>query len=102
VYVNAHGTGPAGNDDYVTIKYVPSTGETLWARYYNGPAYSHDEAHAIAVDNASGVYVTGRSYASVYNALGYDRFFDLCRSVGMQKHDAAKLCHAIHEREMAG
>jgi hypothetical protein len=63
VYVCGDGMGPLGTTtDYITIKYDPTTGETLWVRYYDGLAHSHDDARAIAVDNAGGVYVTGISY----------------------------------------
>jgi len=57
--------------DYVTLKYDPTTGQTLWVRYYSGPASATDEAHAIAVDNAGCVYVTGHSYKHGIKS-GYD------------------------------
>ncbi len=78
VYACGYGEGPTGSYDYITIKYDPVAGDTLWVRYYDGPGYGDDKAYAIAVDNAGGVYVTGQSaglstgddYATVkYNTL---------------------------------
>ncbi|MEO0226010.1 MAG: SBBP repeat-containing protein, partial [candidate division WOR-3 bacterium] len=49
--------------DYVTIKYGPA-GESLWLKRYNGPADSHDEVRAMAIDANGNVYVTGGSVGS--------------------------------------
>ncbi|MDH5683231.1 MAG: SBBP repeat-containing protein [candidate division WOR-3 bacterium] len=46
--------------DYVTIKYNPTNGDTLWVRKYNY-ADSSDAAFDIAVDGSGNAYVTGRS-----------------------------------------
>ncbi len=64
VYVAGYGQGIANSLDYVTIKYDPSTGETLWVRYYDGPGYGSDYAYAIAVDGSGNAYVTGYDYGS--------------------------------------
>jgi hypothetical protein len=57
------------NFDYLTAKYDPS-GNLLWtARYDNGAG---DFGHALGVDNAGNVYVTGRSHTS-----SADRTFDV-------------------------
>ena len=53
------------NYDYVTVKYDPVTGESLWVSTYNGGG--HDTPKAIDVD-AGGVYVTGESW----NGADYD------------------------------
>jgi len=46
--------------DYATVAYS-SAGVALWTNYYNGPAESRDEAHAIAIDSQGHVFVTGES-----------------------------------------
>jgi len=72
VYTCGHGSSPLdGYGDFITIKYDPATGETLWLRYYDSPDYhSDDQATAIAVDNSGGVYVTG--YNFVNGGVVYD------------------------------
>ena len=58
-HVNPYGSGT--RYDYVTIKYDVETGDTVWARTYNGTADSTDMARDITVDAAGNVYVTGSS-----------------------------------------
>ena len=62
-YVTGYSHGSDGPDDYATIKYGPDGSED-WVRRYNGPAKGDDGAHAIHVDGARNVYVTGSSAAS--------------------------------------
>jgi hypothetical protein len=60
---NAYVTGAsmgATSNDYVTVKYLPS-GDTAWARRYNGTANGDDFAYAIALDAAGNALVTGSS-----------------------------------------
>lgn len=45
---------------YATVKYSP-TGVQLWARIYDPQPVSDDLAHAVKVDSAGNVYVTGES-----------------------------------------
>ncbi len=70
-------TGGTGHD-FRTVKY-DSTGLLKWARQYNYPSDTHDEPYDVAVDNAGGVYVTGKTrgffndnlYLTVkYNSVG--------------------------------
>ena len=82
-YVTGYSDGDASpvfrQDDYVTIKYN-ATGAVQWAKRYDGPSSFHDVPHAIAVDTAGYVYVTGQSsgsggtrynYATIkYNSIG--------------------------------
>jgi hypothetical protein len=58
-YVNPFGSGTLY--DCVTIKYNAADGDTVWARTYNGPADSSDQARDIEVDTAGNVYITGTS-----------------------------------------
>ncbi|MBS4015983.1 MAG: SBBP repeat-containing protein [Candidatus Latescibacteria bacterium] len=53
----------SGLTDYMTIKY-DADGELLWAKSYDGPINSYDEANAIAVDNNGNVVVSGFSNGS--------------------------------------
>ena len=46
--------------DYGVVKYDPN-GNQLWKAQYNGPANSTDIPVALSIDNASNVYVTGKS-----------------------------------------
>lgn len=79
VYVTGIGLGASGNFDYITIKYN-SVGAQQWKAEYNGPGNGLDDAHAIVLDAAGNVYVTGWSdggattgfdYATVkYNSSG--------------------------------
>lgn len=52
--------GPATRDDYATIKY-DSDGNQIWVARYDGPGHIGDNAHAIGLDPAGNVYVTGSS-----------------------------------------
>ncbi len=57
VYVSGYSYSGTSRD-YTTIKYYPD-GETAWARRYDGPANSNDEASAMVVDDSNYIYVTG-------------------------------------------
>lgn len=49
------------NRDFVTIKYNPATGDTVWTKRYNGIADGGDESYAIAIDNSGNIFITGNS-----------------------------------------
>ncbi len=79
---NVYVAGGSGND-FITIKYKPTTGDTLWTKSYDGPANGTDGAAAIAIDNTGNVYVTGQSqgtgtnydYATIkYSATGNEEW----------------------------
>jgi hypothetical protein len=57
---SSHGSG--GGDDYFTIAYDASTGDTSWTRRYDGTRHATDAATAIGVSpDGSEVFVTGYS-----------------------------------------
>jgi len=55
--------------DYLTIRYVPTTGDTTWISRYNGPDNLNDIARAMVVRTSSEIYITGGSQDSL---TGYD------------------------------
>jgi len=61
VYVITKAKTASGNVDYVLIKYNPATGDTVWARAYNGPGNGDEIARDLAIDNSGNIYVTGSS-----------------------------------------
>jgi len=62
VYVSGRSQSePYSSDsDYVTIKY-DADGAELWTAAYDGPVHGDDRAHAMTIDDAGNVYVTGGS-----------------------------------------
>lgn len=70
VFVGGYGFRTGVVQDYVTIKYNASTGDSVAAATYNGPPSSTDQMTAMAIDNSNNVYVTGFSSA-VGSGLDY-------------------------------
>jgi outer membrane protein assembly factor BamB len=66
VYVTGSSPGPGINaeEDYATIAYNAVSGARLWARRYDAPAHSGDNAVAVVVSPAGTVLVTGDSRGS--------------------------------------
>jgi len=56
---NVYVTGTS-NEDYLTIKYNGTNGDTIWQKVYNGG--NADYSQGIAVDSSGNVYVTGYSW----------------------------------------
>ena len=101
-------SGGGTETDYATLKYSP-TGELRWARRYDGPGVSADQAIALAVDSFGSVYVTGESspaamylpdivtlkYDSVGTTLWERRYdgpiglFDLARDIVVHNSEIA-------------
>lgn len=69
IYVGGYSFRTGAVQDYMTIKYNASTGDSLAAASYNGPLGSTDQLTAMAIDNSNNVYVTGYSAAV---STGYD------------------------------
>ena len=67
-----HGT-VYGTQDYALVKYQAGNGDTVWARRYDG-VYDHESPIAMVIDDAQGIYLTGRSGYHVatvkFNAAG--------------------------------
>jgi WD40 repeat protein len=77
VFVTGYSRGVSGLDDWGTVAYEAATGVAVWARRYNGPAHSYDQASAIVVSpDGSWVFVTGYSdghaTANDYLTIAYD------------------------------
>ncbi|MFN0158978.1 MAG: SBBP repeat-containing protein [Bacteroidota bacterium] len=67
VYVTGTRHTTATNNDFITLKYQ-TTGNQLWASFYNGPIDSVDEAFDVALDGSGNVIVTGLSFGTTGNA----------------------------------
>jgi hypothetical protein len=62
VYVTGQSEAINGHYDYASIAYDALTGKPVWAKRYNGPANSDDQATAIGISpDGSTVLVTGSS-----------------------------------------
>lgn len=61
VYVAGYSFRVGGVQDFMTIRYNASTGDSSAAASYNGPLGSTDVLTTMAIDNANNVYVTGYS-----------------------------------------
>ena len=64
VYVTGNSSDTTSSFDYLTIKYSPD-GVVVWAKRYDGPGNSGDQASAMAIDGSGNIYVTGVSQGSV-------------------------------------
>lgn len=64
VYVTGRSWRDESKFDYATVKYASDSNELVWVARYNGPGNDWDTAHAITVDSAGNIYVTGRSKGS--------------------------------------
>lgn len=70
VYVAGYSFRAGTNQDFITIKYNASTGDSLAAAVYDGPASNIDQVSAMTIDNLNNVYVTGIS-TGVSTAFDY-------------------------------
>ena len=72
-------------DDYMVIKYNTATGDTFWARTYNGVGDTTDEARAVAFDDLNNVYVTGMSASTSTGNFDYNIVTIKYNSDGVQQ-----------------
>ncbi|MDQ7797368.1 MAG: T9SS type A sorting domain-containing protein [Candidatus Edwardsbacteria bacterium] len=63
LYVTGYYYNETQDEDYLTIKYNTTTGDTIWSRRYKGTVYANgsDIAYSCAVDDSGNLYVTGFS-----------------------------------------
>jgi len=61
VYVAGTSGGTNLLNDYAVVKYDAAAGTQRWAARYDGDAHDNDVVHAMALDAAGHVYVTGDS-----------------------------------------
>lgn len=74
---------------YATVKYNSAGGEE-WAETYNGPESEDDRAHAVAVDLAGNVYVTGRSMGvNKYNEYATIKYGNAGNQVWVRRYDGS-------------
>jgi putative pyrroloquinoline-quinone binding quinoprotein len=76
VFVTGHIRSNTSNPDWGTVAYDAATGNRLWRKTYDGPAFSYDKATAVAVSpDGSAVFVTGDSWDNTtgadYTTLAY-------------------------------
>src|SRR6185436_5362362 len=84
VYVTGNSFSSANGSDYVTIKYN-TNGMQQWLASYNGPSNESDNPHAIFVDNAGNVYVTGASQRITMSIFDTDATTIKYNSQGVQQ-----------------
>jgi uncharacterized delta-60 repeat protein len=99
VYVTGNSYSSANGSDYVTIKYN-TNGVQQWLARYNGPSNQSDNPHAIFVDNAGNVYVTGASQRIPNAIFDTDATTIKYNSQGVQQWVARY--DDVHHREDAG
>lgn len=61
IYATGYTKSLNQKSDFFTMKWDPSTCDTLWTRLYNSSVNQSDRAESMVVDAAGNVYVTGRS-----------------------------------------
>ncbi|MHC4388987.1 MAG: SBBP repeat-containing protein, partial [Planctomycetota bacterium] len=73
IYVTGESTGSDASRsyDYATIKYDPN-GNEVWVERYNSISDYDEAAHAIAVDSAGHVYVTGETNYDDFLTVKYE------------------------------
>ncbi len=62
-YTGSYSEGGTGYD-YCTIKYDPTTGDTLWTAHYSGPGNARDSVKHMTIDDDNNIYITGRSFGA--------------------------------------
>lgn len=52
-------TSSASSADYLTVRFNPENGDTVWSRSYAGSGNEEDKIYAITIDDLDNIYVTG-------------------------------------------
>jgi hypothetical protein len=58
----------ASTEDYMTVRFNPESGDTVWTRRYNGSGNGEDKVYAITIDKLDNIYITG--YVTVESLTG--------------------------------
>jgi uncharacterized delta-60 repeat protein len=69
-YVTGRSNQTGTNYDIVTIKYNPSTGDSLWVKKYNGQSNYPDFGYGITADKFNNIYVAGATNDLVNQTWG--------------------------------
>ncbi|MBK9332720.1 MAG: SBBP repeat-containing protein [Ignavibacteria bacterium] len=69
IYITGEYYTAPGHFDYLTIKYNPVTGDTIWTKKYNAGVNTGDLGQVMAIDGNENIFVSGMSYVGSYQNI---------------------------------